>query len=236
MCSTPPTSSDGIITIHWNYTHTGGLELTRVFVTAYMGILANIQLDVPNGNLTDLSQMSLDIATFTAGFQYTFQVTAYNQFGSSTAQCDPVMHLIGMNLSFCDCQCMGFSHCEHLLFSPGVPQIPKTPYGVSSSPGSITLTIRTQVSGRMSPHIFLFIVNFTQTSDSMEDSRTLEASDYMDGEDRQFTIDGLVEGEQYVFSARARNQFGSSDFSGNSDFITINATDNPQPSKSMDDV
>ena len=58
----------------------------------------------------------------------------------------------------------------------------------------------------------------------------------MDGEDRQFTIDGLMEGEQYVFSARARNQFGSSDFSGNSDFITINATDNPQPSKSMDDV
>ena len=236
MCSTPPTSSDGVITIHWNYTHTGGLELTRVFVTAYMGILANIQLDVPNGSLTDLSQMSLDIATFTAGFQYTFQVTAYNQFGSSTAQCDPVMHLIGMNLSFCDCQCMGFSHCEHLLFSPGVPQIPETPYGVSSSPGSITLTIRTPVSGRMSSQIFLFIVNFTQTSDGMEGSRTLEASDYMDGEDRQFTIDGLMEGEQYVFSAQARNQFGSSDFSGNSDFITINATDNPQPSKSMDEA
>ena len=131
---------------------------------------------------------------------------------------------------------MGFPHCEHLPFSPGVPQIPETPYGVSSSPGSIILTIRTPMSGRMSSQIFLFIVNFTQRSEGMEGSRTLEASDYMDGEDRQFTIDGLMEGEQYVFSVQARNQFGSSDFSGNSDFITINATDNPQPSKSMDDV
>ena len=101
VCPTPPTSSGGVITVHWNYTHTGGLELTRVIVTAYKGIQSNIQLDVPDGNLTDLSQMSLNIATFTAGFQYTFQVTAYNQLGSSTAQCDPVIHLIGISMSVC---------------------------------------------------------------------------------------------------------------------------------------
>ena len=111
LCPTPPTSSGGVITVRWSYTHTGGLELTQVIVTAYMGVLANIQLDVPNGNLTDLSQMSLDIATFTAGFQYTFQVTAYNLLSSSTAQCEPVMHLIGMSLSVYGCQCMQFSHC-----------------------------------------------------------------------------------------------------------------------------
>ena len=70
----------------------------------------------------------------------------------------------------------------------------------------------------------------------MEGSRTLEASDYVDGQDNQFIIDGLMEGEQYVFSAQARNQFGISEFSGNSDLITINTTDNPQPSKSMDNV
>ena len=99
VCPTPPTSTGGVITVRWNFTHTGGLELTQVIVTAYMGTLANIQLDVPNGNLTDLSQMSLDIATFIAGFQYTFQVTAYNKLGSSTAQCNPVIHLIGMSLS-----------------------------------------------------------------------------------------------------------------------------------------
>ena len=121
-------------------------------------------------------------------------------------------------------------------FSPGVPQIPETPYGISSSPGSVILTLRTPVSGRMPSQIFLFIVNFTRTSNSMEGSRTLEASDYVDGQDHQFIIDGLMEGEQYVFSAQARNQFGFSKFSENSDLITINSTDNPQPSKSIDNV
>ena len=65
----------------------------------------------------------------------------------------------------------------------------------------------------------------------MEGSSTLEGSDYVDGEDRQFIIDGLIEGEQYVFSAQARNQFGSSAFSGNSDLITIYTAQSPQPSK-----
>ena len=59
----------------------------------------------------------------------------------------------------------------------------------------------------------------------------LEASDYVDGQDHQFIIDGLIEGEQYVFSAQAQNQFGFSKFSGNSDLITINTT---QTSKSME--
>ena len=53
----------------------------------------------------------------------------------------------------------------------------------------------------------------------MEDSRTLNAPDYVDGQDGRFTIDGLMEGQQYLFSAQARNQFGSSAFSGNSDLI-----------------
>ena len=95
MCLSAPTSSNGVITVRWSYTHTGGLELTQVIVTTLKGIQSNIQLDVPNGNLADLSQMSLDIATFTAGFEYTFSVTAYNQLGSSSVQCDPVTHRIG---------------------------------------------------------------------------------------------------------------------------------------------
>ena len=95
VCPTPPTSSGGAITVRWNYTHTGGLELTQVIVTATKGVLTT-ELDVPNGNLTDLNQMYLNISTFTAGFLYTFTVTAYNQLGSSTVQCNPVTHQIGM--------------------------------------------------------------------------------------------------------------------------------------------
>ena len=92
MCPTPPTSSGGVITVRWNYIHSGGLELTQVIVTATKGLLST---DVPNGNLTDPSQRFLDIDTFTAGFSYTFSVTASNQLGSNTTQCDPITHRIG---------------------------------------------------------------------------------------------------------------------------------------------
>ena len=94
MCPSVPTSSDGVITVHWSYTHTGGLDLTQVIITATKGDLAT-ELDVPNGNLTDLSQTYLNISTFIAGFEYTFTVTAYNELGSSTVQCNPVTHQIG---------------------------------------------------------------------------------------------------------------------------------------------
>jgi len=88
-----------VITVHWNYAHTGGLDLTRVVITATIGVEAT-QLDVPNGNLTDLSQMTLNVTTFTAGFVYTFTVTAYNEMGPGTAVCDPVTHLIGRITGF----------------------------------------------------------------------------------------------------------------------------------------
>ena len=94
VCPSPPTSSGGVITVRWSYTHTGGLDLTQVVVTAMKGILTT-ELDVPNGNLTDLDQMYLNISTFTAGFSYIFTVAAYNQLGSSTVQCNPVTHRIG---------------------------------------------------------------------------------------------------------------------------------------------
>ena len=94
VCPSAPTSSNGVITVRWNYTHTGGLELTQVIVTATKGILAT-ELDVPNGNLTNPTQTYLNIATFTAGFLYTFTVTAYNQLGSSSVQCNHVTHQVG---------------------------------------------------------------------------------------------------------------------------------------------
>ena len=103
----------------------------------------------------------------------------------------------------------------------GIPQVPDTPIGVSNALGSVLLTLRTAASGRVSPQRFSFIVNFIRTSTSMEGSRVLFASDYVDGERHQFTINGLMEGESYLFSAQARNQFGSSEFSPISTPITI---------------
>ena len=77
------------------------------------------------------------------------------------------------------------------------------------------------MSGRIHPQRFSFIIKLTRTSNITEGSRILFASDYVDGERRHFTINGLVEGESYLFSAQARNQFGSSGFSGISLPITI---------------
>jgi len=99
VCQAPPTSAGGVITVRWNYTHTGGLDLTQVVITATRGV-ETTQLDVPNGNLTDLFQMNLGVATFTAGFEYTFTVIAYNELGPGTTVCDHVTHLIG-RMCFC---------------------------------------------------------------------------------------------------------------------------------------
>ena len=103
----------------------------------------------------------------------------------------------------------------------GIPQVPDTPIGVSNAPDSVVLILRTAVSGRIHPQMFSFTVNFTQTSNITEGSRVLFASDYVDGERHQFTINGLMGGESYLFSAQGRNQFGSSEFSGISTPITI---------------
>ena len=125
VCPSPPTSSGGVITVRWSYMHTGGLELTQVIVTAHRGVQTNIQVDVPNGNLNDPSQTYLNISTFTAGFEYTFQVTAYNKLGSSSAQCGPVIHLIGMGQAVTSLGLFCFSfHCGFLSFSCRYPPCP----------------------------------------------------------------------------------------------------------------
>jgi len=102
-----------VITVRWNYTHTGGLDLTRVVISATRGV-ETTQLDVPYGNLTDLSQTTLDVTTFTAGFQYTFTVAAYNEMGRGTAVCDPVIHLIG-RMRFCVVGCISLIPRRYLL-------------------------------------------------------------------------------------------------------------------------
>ena len=109
--------------------------------------------------------------------------------------------------------------CNEHILSAGIPQTPLAPTGVPSGAGSVLLTLRTQASGRMPSGMFSFIVNFTHISSNMEGSIMLEASNYVDDQSQQFMIDGLMEGERYLFSAKAQNQFGSSPFSGNSDLI-----------------
>ena len=135
-------------------------------------------------------------------------------------QCKP--QIIEYNF-FVGCNPLSFIQkkktCNEHILSAGIPQTPLAPTGVPSGAGSVLLTLRTPASGRMPPGMFSFIVNFTQISSNMEGSQTVPASNYVDDQPQQFPIDGLMEGERYLFSAQARNQFGSSPFSGNSDII-----------------
>ena len=98
----------------------------------------------------------------------------------------------------------------------GIPRTPEMPIVESNTPGSVVLTLSTRESGTTPRQMFSFVVNIT--FDGSRFSRILEANDYMDNEQREFTIDGLMAGEFYLFSAQAQNQFGSSDFA-NSDQI-----------------
>ena len=92
LCSNIPTSEGGVINVTWSYIHTGGLNLTEVVVEySESGDFQDLQ----NGNLTDLSQTSLEVLNFTAGQTYSFQVTASNQMGSSSVLCPAVNHSVG---------------------------------------------------------------------------------------------------------------------------------------------
>ena len=94
----------------------------------------------------------------------------------------------------------------------GIPRTPEMPIVESNTPGSVVLTLSTRESGTTPPQMFSFVVNITLTLDGSRSSRILEANDYIDNEQREFTIDGLMAGEFYLFSAQAQNEFGSSDF------------------------
>jgi len=94
----------------------------------------------------------------------------------------------------------------------GIPRTPETPIGISNTPGSVVLTLRTRESGTTPPQMFSFVVNITLTPGGTRSSRILEANEYMDNEQREFTIDGLMAGGTYLFSAQAQNEFGSSGF------------------------
>ena len=96
VCDVRPVSANGVITVTWGYTHTGGLEITEVIVQ--YGIYSSGPIDfqdIPNGNLTDPSQETLVVSDLIAGRAYVFQVTASNDIGPASVDCLPVMHLVG---------------------------------------------------------------------------------------------------------------------------------------------
>ena len=96
VCDAAPVSANGVITVTWDYTHTGGLNLTEVIVQ--YGIYSDDEIEfqgIPDGNLTDVDEVTLDVEGLVAGRAYVFQITATNDVGSTTVQCPPVVHTVG---------------------------------------------------------------------------------------------------------------------------------------------
>ena len=91
---TSAVSSNGNITVTWDYIHTGGLQLTAVQVEySFQSLL--VEVTRPAGD-TGVNDRSLVVPELLTGQVYTFKVTATNSEGSASSECPPVDHRIGL--------------------------------------------------------------------------------------------------------------------------------------------
>ena len=109
-----------------------------------------------------------------------------------------------------------------IAIDTGIPQIPAMPSGVSNDPGSVTLTLSTEEAGTAtSTEFFQFIVRAEQVSNGSVSYHLRPIEDYMDRQEVNVVVYGLVGDEQYRFRASASNSFGNSNFSDESSEIRI---------------
>ncbi len=84
---------------------------------------------------------------------------------------------------------------------------------VSNAVDEVTFSVRVPEAGLSHTNPPL-IFDILATDDTSEISFEAELQDYLDNTTTQFTVSvpGLVPGQEYTFSVRIRNEFGSSDF------------------------
>ena len=95
----------------------------------------------------------------------------------------------------------------------GIPQAPMAFTVIETGQeGGVSIMLVTNSAGvGASPHSFQFDVSYTSPGrDPLVADFPIET--YQSGESATVTIEGLDVGHEYNFSARARNQFGSSDY------------------------
>ena len=97
ICFAAPKSANGRINVTWDYSHTGGLDLTRVAIEYRQKEESAFQtLRDPN---LDLEKTNFEILNITAGYTYIFQISATNNNGSASIECPSVLHMIGMEIN-----------------------------------------------------------------------------------------------------------------------------------------
>ena len=100
-CNATVMSVNGSITVIWSYIHTGGLPLTNVSV-AY-SFTKTLKTFIKPVTLNSIHNTSVTVLGVAMGFQYTFNVTAENSNGSSSALCEVDIDEInnGQSLNIC---------------------------------------------------------------------------------------------------------------------------------------
>ena len=88
-----PESQNGVIIVSWSFVHTGGLPLTNISITYgfQQDLSRNILIPVPGG----ISARFVMVPNLVAGEVYIFNIIAENTYGSSTVQCEGILHELG---------------------------------------------------------------------------------------------------------------------------------------------
>ena len=89
-----PVSSNGIITVSWSYTHTGGLHLTNVSVIYRFEEGPAMSSPTPV-DVVSAEVMRVMVTNLVAGRLYTFTITSENSNGSTSIDCGPIHHNTG---------------------------------------------------------------------------------------------------------------------------------------------
>lgn len=99
-CSSAPLSSEGDVSVNWQYIHTGGLNLTGVSLLysldqplSQFHRHRDVPLLVQPGE--DRAPLSFTVQNLTAGNGYIFRIISSNAVGNSSITCPPVTHVIG---------------------------------------------------------------------------------------------------------------------------------------------
>ena len=94
----------------------------------------------------------------------------------------------------------------------GIPDVPLL-IKASSLREEVTLTVRTKESGTQPPDLFQFNIRAQHIATLEGTNFTIEARDYIDGENVSLTFGGVLfseEGNLYQFTVSCSNRFGTS--------------------------
>ena len=99
LCFVAPQSANGRVNVTWDYSHTGGLNLTQVAIDYYRKEAESTFQTVPKDPNSDLlEKKSFEILNLTAGYTYIFRIHATNNNGSTSIECPSVLHTVGMKI------------------------------------------------------------------------------------------------------------------------------------------